>query len=114
MLSKFKSKHQCDDNADADVCDGESSRAQKRRLCGYNKEWEKTYTWLTADTTSESAKCVICSTTFQVKWDGLKAVKSHNSSEKHKVRVQSATQSKLLTIFFCAEKHFRRKQSDCC
>ena len=100
MLSKFKSKHQCDDNADADVCDGESSRAQKRRLCGYNKEWEKTYTWLTADTTSESAKCVICSTTFQVKWDGLKAVKSHNSSEKHKVRVQSATQSKLLTNFF--------------
>lgn len=53
---------------------------KKRRSCKFNQEWlqHPDYKiWLqTVQEDDEMARCLICSITFSVKWDGVKAVKN--------------------------------------
>ena len=46
----------------------------------YNKEWEKTYTWCTKDSSSDNAFCKVCKCTVQPR---LSTLKSHENSNKH-------------------------------
>jgi len=93
-----------DDDADTVTMDTPEKGPQKkkRRLCNYNKDWEKQYDWVASclgDTTK--AKCTVCSVTFTVAHDGVDAVKSHATSKKHGQCVQTLASSRRMHTFFC-------------
>lgn len=74
---------------------------KKRRLCNYNKDWERQYDWVTncaGDTTK--AKCTVCSVTFTVAHDGVDALKSHVNSKRHGQCVQTVASSQRMHNFF--------------
>lgn len=46
------------------------------------------------------ARCSTCNVTFNVKWDGIKAVKSHMEGINHKQKISVLTHSSNLNQFF--------------
>jgi hypothetical protein len=77
-----------------------NTNTKKRRHCHFNSEWEKDYNWLRAvKDNNDEAKCLICSTTFTTKWDGLNAIKSHMKSTQHQKKATNAQQQTLKNFF---------------
>uniref|UniRef100_H2ZSI9 Uncharacterized protein n=1 Tax=Latimeria chalumnae TaxID=7897 RepID=H2ZSI9_LATCH len=73
---------------------------KKKCQCVYNAEWETQFKWIVPDReNSTNAKCKQCIAAFTVKWDGAKAVKSHEKSTSHQQKTKIVTQNAVLDKF---------------
>lgn len=73
------------------------------RNCQFNKNWlnDPNYKkWLASDKDVNMARCTLCKITFNIKYDGLKAVKSHSGTAKHLNLEKAAKMSDVMTTFF--------------
>lgn len=81
-------------------------KRSRLRNCLFNKEWLTSkypdyQAWLAAVSDDVNmARCKVCNTSFSVKFDGIKAVKKHGDSLKHKGSIRSTNMSRVLTNFF--------------
>lgn len=71
------------------------TKAKRRRICNYSKDWEADYKWLKSDREDgEIAKCILCSVSFTIKWDGIRA-----DSATHKKKAAAEQQGKTISAF---------------
>lgn len=76
---------------------------QKKRTCKFNQVWlqqDDFKNWLQSiNEDDEKARCTVCSTTFNIKWDGIKAVKTHMETNSHTKNIMSLAHSSNLKKF---------------
>ena len=78
-----------------------SPQRKKRRLCYYNEEWRKEFTWLeSVPGNSSKARCKLCAATFSIAYDGKNAVSAHEDTKKHKEFHAAVASSQRLKAFF--------------
>ena len=77
------------------------------RNCTFKEEWRKNEdfaTWLAShDADKNMAKCIVCKIAFNVKYDGIKAVKQHSKGSKHISALKSRNMSTAITKFFATD-----------
>ena len=82
----------------------ETPPSKKRRLCMYNPEWEKEFSWIVkcSDFSNEKnkARCKLCNTSINVGYDGVKALTTHGETQKHKNNASAAASSQRVHSFF--------------
>ncbi|CAI6348699.1 unnamed protein product [Macrosiphum euphorbiae] len=64
----------------------ENETKKRIRNCVFNDEWLKDQIfsdWIAKHNNPNKARCILCQTVFSVKYDGVKAVKTHQESKKH-------------------------------
>nr|XP_055037244.1 uncharacterized protein LOC129424964 [Misgurnus anguillicaudatus] len=77
--------------------------SNKKRKCGYKKDWESEYLWLKGvEGDTERAFCDLCKTSFSGEYD----VKRHRLTETHKKRVQQKETSKSMDAFLRPKNDF--------
>jgi hAT family C-terminal dimerisation region len=82
----------------------ETPPRKKRRLCMYNPEWEKEFSWVVKccsfGNEQNKARCKLCNTSVTVAYEGVKALTQHGDSQKHKNNVAAAAASQRIHNFF--------------
>lgn len=76
---------------------------KRNRNCVFNDEWLKDQIfsdWIAKHNDPNKARCILCQTVFSVKYDGVKAVKTHQESKKHEESVKSKHKSSTIKQFF--------------
>ena len=74
---------------------------KRKRMCVYNKLWEKSYDWVTNfNEDIHRALCKPCKASILISYDGLKALKTHMESKKHKDIISAVSSSQKLHAFF--------------
>ncbi|KAI4454218.1 hypothetical protein MML48_10g00020464 [Holotrichia oblita] len=74
----------------------------KTRNCQFNKDWleNPNYNkWLANDKDVNMARCTMCKITFNVKYDGVKAVKSHSGTARHLNLEKASKMCDIMTKF---------------
>lgn len=73
---------------------------KKRRACLYNSDWEQEFSWVNKCFNDQTkAKCKLCSVTFTVAYDGVKALTQHGETQKHIKNVHIVTASQRMSSF---------------
>lgn len=89
-----------------DTSDDNSPKKKKQtrnRNCVFNSKWlhdSKFKNWVQAGVNSTSAQCKTCNVTLNVQYDGVKALKMHMESKKHKTYETAAKQSNIVSKYF--------------
>ncbi|XP_025191152.1 uncharacterized protein LOC112591523 [Melanaphis sacchari] len=81
----------------------ENETKKRIRNCVFNDEWLKDQIfsdWIAKHNNPNKARCILCQTVFSVKYDGVKAVKTHQESKKHEESVNSINKSSTIKKFF--------------
>ncbi|KAJ3652186.1 hypothetical protein Zmor_018173 [Zophobas morio] len=77
------------------------------RNCTFKEEWRKNEdfaTWLAShDADKNMAKCIVRKIAFNVKYDGIKAVKQHSKGSKHISALKSRNMSTAITKLFATD-----------
>lgn len=83
--------------------ENENETKKRIRNCVLNDEWLKDQIfsgWIAKHNNPNKARCILCQTVFSVKYDGVKAVKTHQESKKHKESINSTHKSSIIKKFF--------------
>lgn len=84
-----------------------------KRFCSFRAEWlnDKEFSdWLVKSDDSFSAFCKVCTINFTIKHNGVKAVRSHMFTEKHKLSAKSVKCHSKATNFFTKDNSAEQDQ----
>ncbi|MGH0141386.1 UNVERIFIED_CONTAM: hypothetical protein FKN15_073639 [Acipenser sinensis] len=80
------------------------STKKVQRFCSFRDEWlemDDFKACISKDhSDATSARCIVCHTSFTVKHDDVSAVKTHQTSDRHKLAFQAQKSSDTLSNFF--------------
>ncbi|KAI4460250.1 hypothetical protein MML48_6g00020814 [Holotrichia oblita] len=91
------------DEGEAETPNTPPKKKVKTRNCQFNKDWleNPNYNkWLANDKDVNMARCTMCKITFNVKYDGVKAVKSHSGTARHLNLEKASKMCDVMTKFF--------------
>ncbi|KAI4457230.1 hat family dimerization domaincontaining protein-related [Holotrichia oblita] len=91
------------DEGEAETPNTPPKKRVKTRNCQFNKDWleNPNYNkWLANDKDVNMARCTMCKITFNVKYDGVKAVKSHSGTARHLNLEKASKMCDVMTKFF--------------
>ena len=88
-------------NTGSTVSTNPEPKAKKRlRHCIFNEKWLGEYDWLAQCNDNTAARCLVCESTFSVKYDGVDAVLQHSHGKKHKLKVSAKKACVTMSKFF--------------